>query len=336
MLSKIKNINKFFPLIILVALFFGIGYLHQRQLSQTKEPTIITTPTDYSNQHPTAKNLNPVQTAEVFYSWYLSYDGDALKTDSFLESILISNRLKEVISTQLETQSSFLINPLTLTETLPNSFTIRDLKIEEQQAALEISFYINDVEFLREINLVLADEQWQIDQVQVIEVDSSLANNNDFMKVELFFNDSSKYPEDEGYQCEQVFEFDRYIPSTTNLETKIELILKELFKGPTTEEMDKGAISPFSESTANLLHRVKIIDTTAYLDFNDATELLAGNNSSCGGGALMAQIENTVKQNSDINKVIISNNGNAEDFYFWLQLGCEEDNNFCQTVFSEL
>lgn len=333
--SKIKNINKFFPLIVLVTLFFGIGYLHQRELSQTKEPIIITTPVEYSNQHPTAENLNPVQTAEVFYNWYLNYNGDALNTDSFFESQFISNRLKEVISTQLQTQSSFPIDPFTLTETLPDSFTIRDLKIEEQLATLEISFYFNDVEFLREINLILADERWQIDQVQVIEDDSTFANNDDLMEVKIFFNDNNKYPEDEGYQCEQVFEFDRFIPTTTNLETKIEFILNELFIGPTTEEKERGASSPFSESTTNLLHKVKIIDTTAYLDFNNATELLVGNNSSCGGGALMAQIENTVKQNSEINKVIISSNGNAEDFYFWLQLGCEEDNNFCQTIFSQ-
>lgn len=314
-------------------IFFAVGFLYQRSLSHTKESELATTITEPNIQHPTGDNLDPVQTVEVFYNWYLSYDSNALNTDSFLNSKLISTRLKEIISLQHKTESSFQTDPFTLTETLPESFTIYDSKVEEQLATVKISFFSEQKEIFREVNLILIDEKWQIDQVQVIENISESTNDKDFIEVKVYFNDSSRYPEDEGFQCEQVFGFTRNIPTTTDLETKIKLTLNELFKGPTAEEKEGGATSAFSDSTAKLLNAVRVIDKTAYLDFINGTEVLAGNNSSCGGGSLIAQIENTVKQNFEIEKVVMSDNGNAEDFYLWLQLGCEEENNFCQTVF---
>lgn len=314
-------------------IFFAVGFLYQRSLSQTKESELATTITEPNIQHPTGDNLDPAQTVEVFYNWYLNYSGNALDTDSFFESQLISNRLKEIVSPQLKTESSFQTDPFTLTEILPESFTIYDSKVEGQLATVKISFFSEQREVFREVNLILTDGKWQIDQVQVIDNISESTNDKDFVEVKVYFNDSSRYPEDEGFQCEQVFGFTRNISTTTDLETKIELTLNELFKGPTAKERKDGATSAFSDSTTNLLKAVKVIDNTAYLDFIDAVEVLAGNNSSCGGGSLIAQIENTVKQNFEIEKIVMSNNGNAEDFYLWLQLGCEEENNFCQTVF---
>jgi|GEM_PF-5774547 len=335
MLLKIKKNPKLLLLVSLIVIFLGASFLYQNSLYQTKESESITTVTESNIQHPTEKNLDPIQTVDAFYRWYLNNDGNALDTDSFSESQLISNRLKEIVSPQLKTESSFQTDPFTLTEILPESFVIDDSKVEEQLATVEISFFTEQLESFREVNLILTDGQWKIDQVQIIDNISKPTNNEDSVEVKIYFNDISQYPEDEGFQCEQVFGFTRNIPTTTDLETKIKLTLNELFKGPTAKEKERGATSTFSDSTTQLLNEVKVIDKTAYLDFIDAVEVLAGNNSSCGGSSLIAQIENTVKQNFEIEKVVMSNNGNAEDFYLWLQLGCEEENNYCQTVFEQ-
>jgi len=105
--------------------------------------------------------------------------------------------------------------------------------------------------------------------------------------------------------------------------------LEELFKGPTLEEKKLGYTSFFSEATKDILKKIKIIDKVIYVDLKDIRSIIPNASSSCGSAQFLAEMTNTLKQFSSVEKVIFAIDGNPQTFYEWLQLGCGLENNNC-------
>jgi hypothetical protein len=285
-----------------------------------------------SNQELNLSQSNPEQTVILFYDWYLNFAGNPLTSGAYLESNYLSERLKEAVALQLADQQMGQADPFLLAQDVPEEFKIVDTLVDDETAAIKMAFTISGQEFFRQIDLIRTNGVWQINQVQMIEGLKRSLENEEMMEAIVYFSNNFKAPEGSS-DCGLVYGTSRLVPFTYDLETEIEAALVELFKGPTTKEKELGFESYFSADTAGLLNQFKLVDNTAYLDLNDASSKLRGQNASCSGEALLAQIEETIKHHRSISQVVISSNGSAEEFYEWMQLGCSENNNFCQTVF---
>lgn len=133
--------------------------------------------------------------------------------------------------------------------------------------------------------------------------------------------------------CEQVIEVKVSADLNGN---KYETILNKLFSGEGIESFDNPGLisSGFSSETGNILRQASLKDGILYIDLKDIRPDLSWVSSSCGSQAFMSQIEHTVKQFNEVDKIIYSINGDSEAFYEFIQIGCTEENNFCETIFN--
>lgn len=161
--------------------------------------------------------------------------------------------------------------------------------------------------------------------------------SSEIINTQVYFNNSELNPD--MIDCSIVFPVGRQviiesINDDENL-AKITATLLELFKGPTSEERSQGYTSWFTDETSNILQSVKLIDEKVYLSLSDIRSIIPNASTSCGGVQFLAEINQTLKQFSNVNEVIFAIDNNPEIFYEWIQIGCPapgELNNYCDPV----
>ncbi len=126
--------------------------------------------------------------------------------------------------------------------------------------------------------------------------------------------------------CSLVFPVEREVPETEGV---ARAALNELFGGPTEAEEAQGYSSFFSDETADILKSVYVEEGTAYVDIEDIRTIIPSASSSCGSAQITAEIETTLKQFPTVERVIIAIDSDPEIFYGWVQMGCTEENDFC-------
>ncbi|MBN2087093.1 GerMN domain-containing protein [Candidatus Peregrinibacteria bacterium] len=125
--------------------------------------------------------------------------------------------------------------------------------------------------------------------------------------------------------CGKTYPLKRTIVKSDNM---AKIALEELFKGPTSEEINEGCTSHMIDRTNSYaLKRIFVKNGTAYLDWLNpiAVEGMNSVSSSCGSVFFMAPIEKTLTDLPEINKVVHAIDGNPEYFYNLVQMGCEGD-----------
>ncbi len=143
-------------------------------------------------------------------------------------------------------------------------------------------------------------------------------------KIAIYFNNNQLNPN--LSDCSKTYPVFRTINDEINLS---EAALKELFKGPTEQEKEQGYISWFSPQTKFILKNLKIENNTAYVDLIDIRSIIPNASSSCGSAEFLSEIENTLKQFPEIEKIIFAINEKPSDFYEWIQIGCDKQLNNC-------
>lgn len=96
--------------------------------------------------------------------------------------------------------------------------------------------------------------------------------------------------------------------------------MRALLAGPTAAERARGYSGWFSEKTAGHLRSIRIADGVAYVDFRIFARDIPNASSSCGSALLLAQLEQTAKQFTTVNRAVYSFDGSRRAFYEWLQL----------------
>jgi len=142
--------------------------------------------------------------------------------------------------------------------------------------------------------------------------------------INVYFNNTNLNPNAED--CSKVYLLIRTVPKTLGVG---KAALEELFKGPTEGEKSQGYTSWFSEKTKDILKSIKIENNTAYVDLKDIRQIIPNVSASCGSAEFLAEIEATLKQFDSVARVIIAIDGNPSTFYEWIQIGCSEENDFC-------
>jgi len=114
------------------------------------------------------------------------------------------------------------------------------------------------------------------------------------------------------------------VPRAATVEATVEDALAQLLAGPTAGERAAGLRSWLSEETDGMLNGVVIEDGKAEVDFADFSRVIPNASSSCGSASLLAQLDQTALQFSEVDRVIYSFDGDRDAFYEWLQLSAPE------------
>lgn len=138
---------------------------------------------------------------------------------------------------------------------------------------------------------------------------------NQTMAIKVYFHPDKLDPQWED--CQKVAPVKRTIPKTASVATAS---LEELFKGPTPEEA-KSYTGYGPPDTVGILKSVKVKNGAAYVNFTKRLLVQMGNaTSSCGGG-FFSMLEATLKQFPTIKNVYYAVEGDANEFYGFVQVG---------------
>lgn len=122
-------------------------------------------------------------------------------------------------------------------------------------------------------------------------------------KVKIYFSNNNLDPE---VTCTKVFPVEREVIKTPAI---ARAALNELLLGPSLIEKEAGFLTSINPNVK--IQTLSIEKGIARVDFNE--ELEAGVGGSCHVAAIMAQISDTLKQFSSVERVIVSINGRSED-----------------------
>jgi spore germination protein GerM len=142
------------------------------------------------------------------------------------------------------------------------------------------------------------------------------AQTKDTMTIKVFFHNEKLNPNMQD--CTKSFPTERTVPRTKSVARSA---LEELFKGTTEEERKKEFWSAAPEDTKDIIRGLNVKNGVAYVNFKKSVfEKLGNTTSSCGSG-FYSSIDATLMQFPTIKKVIYAVEGNANDFYEWVQVG---------------
>jgi hypothetical protein len=117
-------------------------------------------------------------------------------------------------------------------------------------------------------------------------------------------------------QCREAYPVQRLVPVTP--EASGVVALRQLFAGPTEDEIALGYVSPFSEATADLLLGIRVEARTAFVDLASAS-LTTVANGKCGREAFLAEVEPTLKTILPVEWVVYSIDGDLRAGCRWMQ-----------------
>jgi hypothetical protein len=124
------------------------------------------------------------------------------------------------------------------------------------------------------------------------------------MSLKIFFGNSDLNPE--AINCGLVYSLERKVNKT---KLTARAALEELLAGPTEAEKSRGYYSSINSGVK--INSLNIIDGVAKIDFDEQMNFQMG--GSCRVAAIRAQIEQTLKQFSTVESVVISVAGNADE-----------------------
>ena len=152
------------------------------------------------------------------------------------------------------------------------------------------------------------------------------AQKLEMMKIKIYFHSNKIDPA--WNDCNKVYPVTRMIPRTAAVATAA---LEELLKGTTADEARTFSGFPAAE-TKGILKSVKVKHGAAYVNFTKAVyEQMGIATSTCGGG-FFPMVEQTLFQFPTIKKVYYAIEGNANDFYNWIQVGECPYGNHCAAI----
>jgi spore germination protein GerM len=114
----------------------------------------------------------------------------------------------------------------------------------------------------------------------------------------------------------------RTVPETDSREELLQSTLKELLTGPTDAEKDAGFVSWFSPATTDAVIDVVWDGDFFTVVFQGLNTLIPNASASAGSQMLLSQLDSTMFQFDFVQRVNYTLEGNCDDFWEWLQMGC--------------
>lgn len=271
----------------------------------------------------------PQDVVEAFYTWYISYEGHPLVDEAYEESPYLTSTFKRA----LRNNNTRGFDPVLCAQDIPPVFEVGEVSISGAAASVNLIQAFGDSGRVVPVELEKVNGEWLISDVGCSEA-YYLEDEEDEEKqtVVLYYSNEERTPEGVT-DCGLVYGVEREIELEEDI---LEAKLNALFAGPTEEEQAEGYSSFFSQETADILIGVKVEDSTTYVNLKDIRDIIPSANASCASQNFFASVEETLTHDRAIEDVIFAINGDPETFYEWMQIGCTEENNFCDpTPFEE-
>ncbi len=125
----------------------------------------------------------------------------------------------------------------------------------------------------------------------------------------------------DGSDCSEVSPFEREVSAPAD---PIAAAFDLLVGGPTADEASAGAGSFFSAATLGSVRSVTLEDGLLEVDFEDFRAEIANASTSCGSASLIASLNATAFQFSEVERVRYSVFGSCGAFFNWLQGECQD------------
>ena len=275
----------------------------------------------------------PETVVDNFYNWYQRFTGNPITSGAYQKVDYLTFDFKKKISDLIATQGYTYIennDPVYCSKDKPYSLKAEKSQINGDKATVNLKEDLYGTTQDVPIKLVLEKNQWKINDVVCPKPLVIIPPIQKFAKVFLYFDNPSRVSQStesvtiEG--CGAVFPAQRYVREELNSPKNT---LNLLFAGPTKIEVIMGYSTMFSDKTANILKDVKAVDKTAYVNLIDIRKFLSSVSASCGSKEFFTQVGETLRRNHQIEKVIYAIEGDPKTFYEWVQIGCQEENSFC-------
>lgn len=124
----------------------------------------------------------------------------------------------------------------------------------------------------------------------------------------------------DGSDCSLVKPHERQVAADVD---PIVAAFEELVGGPTAEEEANGAGSFFSGATSDAVLSATVVDGLLIVDFRDVRSDMNNASTSCGSASLLASLNATAFQFSEVDQVEYAIEGDCATFYNWLQTDCQ-------------
>jgi spore germination protein GerM len=95
-----------------------------------------------------------------------------------------------------------------------------------------------------------------------------------------------------------------------------------LVAGPSADESKDGLWSWFSDETTATVRSVELDNGLLVVDFDNFIEAMNNAGTSCGSESLLAQLNGTAFQFTEVERVTYGIEGSCETFFNWLQRDC--------------
>jgi len=121
--------------------------------------------------------------------------------------------------------------------------------------------------------------------------------------------------------CSEVTAFDRSVDASAD---PIHAAFEALVGGPVAEETATGVGSMFSSETADMVKSVALSDGLLIVDLEDLRSTIPNASTACGSFSLLAQLNGTAFQFTEVERVSYQIDGDCDTFFNWLQRDCQE------------
>ncbi len=321
--ATLKNIMKnkergfsLIPIIILALVLAGGVVFAVNYIVDSEKPLELAKPKATPNQV-----KSPQEVVEEFYSWYLGYEGNPLSSGAYKESPYLAPSFKEYLDSGYERGA----DPVLCAQDIPPSFEVGEVSISGGTARVNLRQSFGPSGRIVPVELEKVEGKWLISDVFCSETKDVEEEAGETQTVILYYPNEEKTPEGVT-ECGLVYGTERELDAGEDL---LEAKLNALFAGPTEEEQAEGYTSMFSEETEDILISVEVLEDTAYVNLKDIRNIIPSANASCASQNFIASVEETIKHDRTVEDAIFAINSDPETFYEWMQIGCTEENNFC-------
>lgn len=233
----------------------------------------------------------------------------------------VSEDLKGRMRAEQELQVMGGADPVLCAQDFPSSWQLKQILANNQSASFSVQLEYGTSVRPVIVTATKAGAQWQISNIDCSAAQTPVERNTNVSTAIIYFNNAQRVTDDADISCGLVYGVERAVPSGGNYYSDI---VKELFKGPSDSEILEGYVSSFSSDTEGALIGVNIKDKTAFINMKDIRDLIPEASTACGGEALLAQIEQTVKDRREIETVVLAIEGDPQTFYEWIQMDCPD------------
>ena len=253
----------------------------------------------------------------AFYDWFFAY-GDAMESSVYMESPTLTDDFKNSISNSKT-------NPFTCFDEQPSNYRAvsSDIQGETGITKLELTFTFG--KRIIPVQIVNESGMWKISGIDCskVQVQKGLGYEIDGeTKITIFYPNSEIMP---YADCTSAFPLER----TVSEDITAELLIQELFKGPSEEERMRGYSSMLVESPDKNLLGVRVVGRVAYVNIADINKVYGNSGETCGWSSFISQVTKTLTNTGEIDQVIIGIAGDARAFYEGINVGCNIENNNC-------